>query len=168
MPNTTTKRNQRIVANLRRVQGHVAAIERDRAPFVSWESWCCRRSVKLDRRHTDVDILRLQRGGEKKGKGQGDECLRVSFWGWHRCQRQFRVGERWSRGHRFFPGSVSQVCFWRMRPARGSELLLGEAEWWLSFTAERSRGMIREVARVLLVWRATAQVRSSSELVIAD
>jgi hypothetical protein len=44
MPNTTTKRNQRIVANLRRVQGHVAAIERDRAPFVSWESWCCRRS----------------------------------------------------------------------------------------------------------------------------
>jgi DNA-binding FrmR family transcriptional regulator len=28
MPNTTTKRNQRIAANLRRVQGHVAAIER--------------------------------------------------------------------------------------------------------------------------------------------
>ena len=28
MPNTTTKRNQRIAAGLRRVQGHVAAIER--------------------------------------------------------------------------------------------------------------------------------------------
>jgi DNA-binding FrmR family transcriptional regulator len=31
MPNTTTKRNQRIAANLRRVQGHVAAIERSLA-----------------------------------------------------------------------------------------------------------------------------------------
>jgi DNA-binding FrmR family transcriptional regulator len=31
MPNTATKRNQRIAANLRRVQGHVAAIERSLA-----------------------------------------------------------------------------------------------------------------------------------------
>ena len=31
MSNTTTKRNQRIAANLRRVQGHVAAIERSLA-----------------------------------------------------------------------------------------------------------------------------------------
>ena len=31
MPNTTTKRNQRIAAGLRRVQGHVAAIERSLA-----------------------------------------------------------------------------------------------------------------------------------------
>jgi DNA-binding FrmR family transcriptional regulator len=31
MPNPTTKRNQRIAANLRRVQGHVAAIERSLA-----------------------------------------------------------------------------------------------------------------------------------------
>jgi DNA-binding FrmR family transcriptional regulator len=31
MPNTTTKRNQRIAANLRRVQGHVTAIERSLA-----------------------------------------------------------------------------------------------------------------------------------------
>jgi hypothetical protein len=80
-----------------------------------------------------VDILRLQRGGEEKGDGQGDEGLRVSFWGWHRCWRRFRVGERWSRGHPSFPGQCLRFAFCRMKPARRSELLLCAAERWVSF-----------------------------------
>jgi hypothetical protein len=41
--------------------------------------WC---TSHIYLRHTaDVDILRLQRGGEAEGDGQGEKCLRFSFLG---------------------------------------------------------------------------------------